>query len=341
MQRGQSRDAVIRAQDAQRALSQSPFQSQVLELDNLIILAGAYRHVGQVREATAVFEQAIAQLAALGRDNTQRAGTLFNNWGVALWMWGRPLDSERLLRRAIVLGQDNRAESVVSSMLLLNYGRTLKDLGRLDEAADYVERAYAKAKAAGDETVINQSLLVRTAIYRGRGEIERAAGTLSELEPALRRNLPAGHIAFAAMAWQRALNAQAAGDTQTSLDFANQAVAIAEGSMKGGREGTSYLPLFLVSRSEIQLQLGHQDEAAEDARRALKLLLDATQPETLSANLGRAYLALGRALWAQGKREEARFAFRSSVENLQSALGPDHRETQTARQLAEPEIPLR
>jgi len=66
--RRQLHDAITRAQGAQRALSQSPFQPQVLELDNLILLANAYRGAGQVREAGAAFEQASARLAALGRD---------------------------------------------------------------------------------------------------------------------------------------------------------------------------------------------------------------------------------------------------------------------------------
>src|SRR6266851_2338070 len=114
--------------------------------------------------------------------------------------------------------------------------------------------------------------------------------------------------------------------------------ATAETAMKEGRESGGYLQTFLTRRSELHLQLGHQDEAVEDATRALKMWLAQTQPGTFSANLGRAYLALGRALQAQAKREEAREALKSAVEQMQSALGPDHAETQAARQLAELQI---
>ncbi len=333
IQRGQSLDAVVRAEAAHRALSKALFHSEVVESDNLITLAGAYRNAGRVREANAAFEEAAARLAALGRDDTQRASTLFNNWGVALWLWGRPLDSERVLRRAVAVSEDSRAESVVSPMLLLNYGRSLKELERLNEAAKFAELAYAKAKAAGDQTVVNQSLLVRTAIYRSQGDLERAAEMLTELEPMLRRSLPPGHVAFASLALQQALNAQARGDVQKALDLANQVVTIAEEAIKAGREGAGYLQVYLVSRSNIHLQLGHLGEAAADAGRALKILLDASQMESFSAALGRAYLALGRALSPQGKDEEARAAFRFAIENLQSALGADHSETRAARQL--------
>ncbi len=238
-----------------------------------------------------------------------------------------------MLRRAVAVSEDSRAESVVSPMLLLNYGRSLKELERLNEAAKFAELAYAKAKAAGDQTVVNQSLLVRTAIYRSQGDLERAAQMLTELEPMLRRSLPPGHVAFASLALQQALNAQARGDVQKALDLANQVVTIAEEAIKAGREGAGYLQVYLVSRSNIHLQLGHLGEAAADAGRALKILLDASQTESFSAALGRAYLALGRALSPQGKDEEARAAFRFAIENLQSALGADHSETRAARQL--------
>jgi len=51
--------------------------------------------------------------------------------------------------------------------------------------------------------------------------------------------------------------------------------------------------------------------------------------------LGRAYLALASAVYAQGKRDEARAAARSGAEQLQSALGANHPDTLSARQLAE------
>ncbi|MEA2264252.1 MAG: hypothetical protein QOJ51_7077, partial [Acidobacteriaceae bacterium] len=52
--------------------------------------------------------------------------------------------------------------------------------------------------------------------------------------------------------------------------------------------------------------------------------------------LGRAYLAVGRALQALSKLEEARGAFRSAAEQLEGTLGVDHPDTILARQLAEP-----
>ena len=60
-----------------------------------------------------------------------------------------------------------------------------------------------------------------------------------------------------------------------------------------------------------------------------------------SSDMGDAYLARGRALQALGRPEEARAAFRSAAEHLQATLGPDHPDTQMARQLAQPELARR
>jgi serine/threonine-protein kinase len=332
--RGEAEEQLHRAQAAERALKQSPLRSELLELDNLIALAAAYRNVGQVRQASEAFQRAVAQLGSLGRDDTQRAGTVLNNWGVALYLWGQPLDSERVLRRAIKLSQDGQSEAATSPMLLLNYARALVELGRLTEAADYAERAHGKAQKGGDKVAVNQSLLVRSSIYRGQGDLERAARMLSEVESTLRPSVPPGHIALASLASLRALLAQARGELQSALELANESVATVEALIKQGREGSSYLPIFLARRAEIQLQLGRREEARSDAARAVKML-ETIQPGTFSAHLGRAYLALGRSLSAPGEEEEAHAPFRAAVEQMQSALGPDHAETRSARQLAE------
>jgi serine/threonine-protein kinase len=332
---GAAQDAIARVQAAQRVLKNSPFDSELLELHAFIDLAEAYRGAGQHREAIAAFEQASGLMTSMGRDDTETAGTLFNNWALALSQLGRPLEAEGIFRRAIEISRADQTDETVSPMLLLNHGRVLRDLGRLDEAAGSAERAYAKARRAGDQVVINQSLLERARIYRDQRDLARAEAMLAEVEPRLRRNLPAGHIAFASLASERALIAQAAGDLGAALRLASQAMDIAEASVKAGRQGADFLPTLLLRRSDLKLQLRRPDEAAADATRGLSLLQTAAQPGTFSSTLGRAYLTLGRALQAQGKPEEARAALRSAVQHLQSALGPDHPDTRAARQLAQ------
>jgi tetratricopeptide (TPR) repeat protein len=334
-ERGDLRAGIARAQAAQQVLTQSPFRSDLLESQLLIEVADSYRSAGRYEEANAAFEQAFARLNALGRDDTQTAVTLYNNWGITMFLAGRPLDGAKVLRRAVEISRAGQNEDAVSPMLLVNYARTLRELDQLDEAADYAERGYAKARQVGARVVVGQSLLLRAQIYTDRGELPRAAAMLDEVEPQLRQGLPAGHIAFGSLAICRALVAQARGDLPLALEFSDEAVGVAEAASKAGKLGGDYLPVFLTRRSGVKLQLGRPDQAEADAARGLSLLQTSTQPGAFSSTLGRAYLAQGRALQAQGKQEEARNAFRFAAENFQTALGPDHPDTRNARQWAE------
>src|SRR6185436_20039736 len=110
------------------------------------------------------FEKAFAQLTSLGRGDTARAGTLLNNWASSLYSLGRTLEAERLFRQAIRIDSPDGNPPGASPMLLTNWARTLRDLDRMDEAADAAERGYAKAGPLGHEIVVNQVLLLRASI---------------------------------------------------------------------------------------------------------------------------------------------------------------------------------
>ncbi|HEX3704366.1 MAG TPA: serine/threonine-protein kinase [Vicinamibacterales bacterium] len=334
---GAAQDAIARAEAEQRALAASRFRSPLLEVDMNITLAGAYRSAGRLEDASAAFAQASNRMAALGRTDTARAGTILNNWGVTLWLLGRPLDSARVLAQAIALGRDARGEQAVSPMVLINYSRALADIRRLDEAADYAERGYTRAKEGGNDVARGQSLFVRANIYRTRGDLDAATRMLDEVEPWLRKSLPAGHIAFATLADQRALLAQARGDGAGALALENQAVAVAETSGRNQREGGENLRVYLVHRSEIERPLGRVDAAVADASRALAIVAAVIRPGSFSSIKGYAYLALGRAEEARGRHSDALAAFRAAATQLEHALGADHVETQGARQLAQSE----
>ncbi len=333
---GRMQESLERAQTAQLLVNRSPFRSDAMELDAMIVLAGAYGHAGDYGDANSTFKKAAARLTALGRDDTEMASTLFNNWGVSLLRAGRPLDAEAALRRSIAIDRDNQGEETVSPMTLCNYAHALYELRRLDGAADYADRAYSKAGNTGDKLAMSQALLYRAMIYRAQGNLTRSTQILAELEPQLHRTLPAGHIAFGLLDSERALNAETAGDLKNALALQNQAVAIAEtGRAKAG--GTGALCRFLTRRSVLELQLGRTTDAASDALRALKMLESAAKPGGFSSYVGEAYLARGRALDAEGNHDEARAAFRSAAAQLESTLGPDHPDTRVAYQLARAE----
>jgi tetratricopeptide (TPR) repeat protein len=96
------------------------------------------------------------------------------------------------------------------------------------------------------------------------------------------------------------------------------------------------LPYLLLRRSAIALQIHRLDEAEADAAKALAMAQQAAEPGTPSTKLGRAHLARGRALQAQGKLGDARVAFALALEHLEPSLGSDHPDTREARRLAAP-----
>lgn len=334
-ERGDPQAGIVRMQAAQKALKQSPFDSDMKELHVSIDLAEAYRIAGRNREASDTFEKAAALLEPLGRDDTQTAVVLFNDWALALDRLGRPLESEKLFRRAIDISRAGQTEETVSPMILNNYARTLRQLSRLDEAANYAERANAKAHRVGNQVVIYQSLMVRATVYIDQRDFIRAAAMLAEVEPRLRRSLPPGNTAFAALTSMQAQVLSGKGDFQKALPLAHQAVAMVEAEIKAGGGGNDFLPFVLLRRSTIELEAGQAGPAAADAQRALTLLQAASSSGAFSANIGRAYLNLGRALHAQNERDEANAAFSSAAEHLRNALGADHADARNAQHLAE------
>jgi tetratricopeptide (TPR) repeat protein len=332
---GASHDAIARTEAALRLARQSPLHSDLLELRALMDVAESYRIAGRNQEALGVFEKAFSQLTTLGRGETQTAGTLLNNWALSLGILGRHLEAERLFRRAIAISSSGQNEESVSPMLLINNARELRDLNRLKEAAAQAERGYSGAQKEGDQVVVGQSLIVRSSIYRMLGDLPRATQMLSEAEAGWHRGPWAGDLAMASIQSQRSLVAQVHGDFTRALALANEAMSLTEGSVKTGRQGADFIPMLLIRRAGIELELHRSTEAAADGSRALTALRQTQEPGSFSSDIGLAHLALGRALHAEGKAEEAHAAFRSAADHFAHTLGPDHPETLQARQLLE------
>jgi tetratricopeptide (TPR) repeat protein len=145
-ERGAPKEAIARSQAARDLLATSPLRSETSDLRVQMAFAESYRAAGQYRDAVMAFERASALMIALGRDDTETAGTLFNNGALALHALGRLLEAEKLFRRAIDISRADETEQGISPMLLINYARTMRELGRADEAADFAERGYARRR---------------------------------------------------------------------------------------------------------------------------------------------------------------------------------------------------
>jgi eukaryotic-like serine/threonine-protein kinase len=334
-QKGEISEGVRRMELAQQLLLTSPFNSDEFQMGTSLDLAAMYSEAGRDNEALAAFERAAARMTSLGRDETETGVVLYNDWALELDQVGRPLEAEKIYRRVIDMSRDGETEEAVSPMILLNFARVQRELNHLPQAADYAERAYDKAIKVGDELVVNQSLLERTKLYTTQHNLPRAEEMLAEVEPRLRKILPPGHYAFAAITSDRALLAMENHDLPTALRLNEDAIDLIQAAIKARGEGAFNLPGLYIDRSAIDLASGQADQAAADAANALMALQPLNLPGVISSKLGRAYLAQARALSAQGKSAEARQAASHALQQLQGSVGADHPDTHAAQQLTD------
>jgi eukaryotic-like serine/threonine-protein kinase len=321
------RIAVERVEEAQRLLREYGRGSSMLELSVAIELAGSYYDAGRNREAFAAFERVSAGLEAAGRGQTQAAAIVLNNWGLVARALGQPLRAEQLYRRALQISS-GEGEQGVSPAFLNSLARCLTDLHRLPEARDYADRVDTLARRTGEEIILNQNLSLRASIERQLGHLDEAASVLAELAPRVRSNYPPEHVAAVSLVSEQGLLAQARGDLGTARAAQDRAIALAEANRY-----EDFLPILLLRRSDLALASGAPERARADAARALALEQRAAEPGTFSHRIGRAQLALGRALNAQGKLAEAQAAFALARKHLEPSLGADHPDTQEARRL--------
>jgi eukaryotic-like serine/threonine-protein kinase len=333
---GDAQLGMNRVLQAQQVFSLSPLKSDVAAWRIQMDLAEAYRQTGKYDRAIDSFQKSYQLMIDLGRDDTETAGTLLNNWALAFEYLGQPLEAEKIFYRAIQLSRDNHGDHAVDPLVLINYARVLRELARTKEATDYAERAYKGASEAGDQVTVNQTLLELARIYRQAGQYARSNALLDQAEPGLRKNLPPGHYAFSSLASERELTALAAGDLPAASRFAQQAMDLLQSAVKNGKQGAQFMPTLLGRRARLEIKLGQPDQATTDAAQQLSMLRKTIEPGQHSSNIGYAFLNLGMALQAQGKSDQARLAFYVAADELQKTLGPDHPDTRSALLSAAP-----
>jgi serine/threonine-protein kinase len=331
---GKSEEAIARLRQAQEVLKQAPPHSESFDLSITQGLGDALRIGGKLAEACSEYERLCARLAALGRDEMGLAHATYYKWGAALYLLGRPREAEKLVHHAIVGFSLSEDAPDVIPWQLLTHAQALRDLGELKKAAAEAQHAYDVALKEDQQAFVNQSLLLRASINRLSGDLDSDQTMLSQAGPRMRKVAAPGDIALAPLLSEEGLLAQARGDAGAGLGLINQSLSIAEASARAGHKGAELVPIYMTYRSDMERQLGRADDAVADASRAVATIRQAIKAGTFSSHLGHAYLALGRALDAQGKHDQALADFSSAAENLQDALGPEHPDTLSARQLA-------
>ncbi len=323
---GDGERAVEHALQAQALAAEAGLDSSLMRLRIALDLGEAYRIADRDLDADEAFSVAWEQMVALGRDETERAGTLLNNWGLVLGSMGRTLESERMFRRAVEISSavsDDRVEPV----LWTNLARALFELARVPEARALAARGHAGALALGDVIVADQALLLRARIELTYGDVSRGDALLAEADAHYRARFPPLHPARVAVARDRVSGAARRGDLRRALALADEAVRMGEADPRV----RSSLDVSYRQRAEIRVKLGEFEEARADAAQALAVVLEGVSPGTVSGAVGLAQLVLGEAYAGEGRMDDARGAWRTAVRHLEAALGPEHPSTVRAR----------
>ena len=227
------------------------------------------------------------------------------------------------------IGSADPSGASVSPMLLNNLARPVLEQGRVGEALVIAEQAAAEADRLGNDVSRGQSILFRATAYRELGDLTWSGALLDEFERLQTGRLPPTHVAFSALASERALLAEARGDHVAAARAADAAVAIAEASS----QGRELLARGLLRRANLALSRGQVADALTDATRGLELEIARSEAGSLSSILGRAHLTMGQAFEAAARPAEARESLSAAVRHLEFALGADHRDTKAARSM--------
>ncbi|WP_221089890.1 BTAD domain-containing putative transcriptional regulator [Deinococcus aquaedulcis] len=241
--------------------------------------AAALLGCGRVQEALTGAQAAAAQAEA--EDNLIELGAILSLLHSAYKVLGRPMDSERALRRGLevyeALGMPSRALHVQNNLACL-----LQAQGRLDEGVQVAAQALALADQEGG--VMRPVLQATLAdLYRASGCFAEAAGLyraalegsaafkLDTLPPLIWPGLAEAALrcgdhpaAAEALNWARHLSGQGAHEPTQQLAFCEGLFAFEDGDLD--RAG-QHFRVTAVTQAASELQVRAQAYLAEIARR--------------------------------------------------------------------------
>ena len=285
-------------------------------------LAESYRVAGQYGPAITTFEQAYARTIELGRENTENAGTLYNNWALTLALTGQTLQAEALFRARDAHQQRRRHRQ-----------ERLADGAH--QPGDHADRPRPNRRGAAlcrpglragarrwrrGHRPLSRSLRAAR-VFRARGQYAQGMQIVDELEQQFRRAYPPECACFGTIASERGLLAAAHGDSERAMAEMDKAVAIAEGD----KARPDVLPRIPASPRRGRA-CARPSRRRPGRCRAVDPCVTSTSPapDAHSANLGLALSGRRARAARPGPTAEAAQALSSAVEHLRPTLGADH-----------------
>ncbi|MBP7146751.1 MAG: serine/threonine protein kinase [Acidobacteria bacterium] len=323
---GEAAPMIARAEAALAALDRAPASSATKRIDARSALAYGYYLAHRHREADRAYAEIMTALAANGRDRTLVAADTLNNWGL-VHFHGDIRRAEPLFRRVVELRRSIEGGDGIAPTFTFNLAGVLHQLGRYSEAGALLAETIRTAEARGERRVLFDAMMELSEVELDAGDARRAAAQLARLEPHL-TDPRFNALRRAQHAYYRARLAQARGDDAGARALFGEAVALFDASPQK-------LPLHvqaLVGLARTEAGLGQAQGAREAAERALALAESFVEQGSPSYLVGRAWEAFGDAWAAGGEAPAARDCFRRALEQLETTLGPGHREARRCRE---------
>jgi eukaryotic-like serine/threonine-protein kinase len=287
--------------------------------------------LGEHAKAHAGYQEALALLGRVGRDQTALAATIVNNWGVALIGAGRPRDALSKFDQASAIGRMRSPDQQPPLYARLNRANAMRASGDYDAAMRAYADALPAARHAGSlpATAAGLAGLVGSAANAGR--LQEVTAPLDEMTTLLTagRVPPDGPPGLnlrlvRALIYQSQNQWQEADAELLAVQAKRQALAL-----KGATD------IFLwVARSDGARAQGRHAEALTMAQQALHLAAASRGGFQHTMNGGLAWLAVAQAQAAAGQTNAVQTSAKNALTELQACAAPQHPKLLLAQQLA-------
>ncbi len=325
---GNAKAALADAQSALDALGTPRSHQRLLAIYIRAALAEAQSGLGQSAKAVGAYEQAIAELEAMGRGNTRLMAVMHINLGANLAGSGQTLRAVETYERALSLLRGFGDTSSIPT-LESNYAGLLVELGRPREAMPLIEHARAKANADGNRLQASIVALRGAPAWCAMQDLAHCAELLASARSGFTGVLPAGHSRFGVLKMVQAQLDLARADLPQARAGLKQAMAIFDAA--GDRTSVGTGALTLLARTEQQL--GDLDAADADAARAVIQAREAMAGFAHSEWLGSALVAQGMVQQARGGPAAAQASWTAALTELLATVGESAPATAEVRRL--------
>jgi tetratricopeptide (TPR) repeat protein len=304
--------------DAQLGLEKSRQAGSIADEAALLGAVGYAHHLdARDVEAERYFAQALRKYKELGREHSDGALAVLNDWGVSMLGAGVPRRALELLEESVRVERERGPDIELTATVVGNRGLALQSLGRLDQARAAFDLECQLAIGHGDEFSEMHCLVGESSLSIQLAQLDGAQAYLNRLAKLIEKSsLPAD----SPPARVRAL-------LQGRLDLARGKLAEARAGfdralVHEGKDPTSMHAY--VGRSMAAIAGNDPDAAVEAARRALRIAGALQGDVPYSSQTGLASLWLGRALLQAGDRVEGRKTLETAIKHLSNTIDPDH-----------------